>query len=138
MTTSDQACTAIFDRWITQWGTTTPFKFMGETTKLEEGAVPYVILGVVHEPRQRDGQITLGAIGNRKFDRQGRIELLLSTLAKDGRSPLDGLQHTARGIFEARRFSGVQCYDGEFRETGIDGKWHTGRVDILFSYQEIK
>lgn len=136
--TIPQATEIIHDRWLAQWGSTTPTKFAGELTKLPEGTTDFAILGVLHEPRQNDGQATLGAIGVRRFDRQGRIEIMLWSLASKGRAGLDGLAHTARGIFEARRFSGVQCFDGTFHELGVDGKWLTGRIDVLFEYQEIK
>lgn len=132
-----QAVEAMYLRWSTNW-TSSVFAFEGEAHSLDEGVVPWALLGVAHEPRGDDGQQTLGRVGSRRYKRQGRLWVQLSVLESGGRQPLDGLGHTARGIFEGVSFSGIRFFDATFRETGKDGKWLQGMLEAEFDYQEIK
>lgn len=138
--TAAQARDAAVDRFVTSWSGTPAANVTieNEPTHLDKGSAPWVRMGVRHEPRGNDGQSTLGRVGGRRYLREITIWVQLFSLVKDGMVALDALAQEARAIFEGASFSGIRCFDGTFRESGVDGDWQMGMVEVVGDYQEIK
>lgn len=139
MTTLNEAREAIHARFVAQWGTTTRVFFENEKADPANPSStdknPWVRLLVQH---RGGGQSTLGATGNRKFLRRGFVEIIVSTLANTGMAKADELVQTARGIFEATSFSGLDFTNGLPSEGPVNGRWQEMRVVVEFTYEEIK
>ena len=133
MTTINAAREAIYLRWNTQWGATTPFTFDNE--KFSTPDVPWARLTVRNTASE---QRTLGAVGNRRFRRIASVFVQLYDLVDVGLSNLDTLAQTARGIFEGVSFSGLDFTNVIVRESGADGKWFQVVVEAFFDYEETK
>ncbi len=134
MTTLNEAREAVYSRFVTQWGTTTPIVFDDEDFD-EPADSPWVRLAVRNMVR---GQETLGQVGNRRFRSTARVFVQVYTRTNVGVKQGDVLATQARDIFEATSFEGLDFNDGVVRETGPDGKWYQHVVDIAFDYDEIK
>lgn len=134
MTTLGGARESVYSRFVTEWGTTTPFVFDNEEL---EGPTddPWVRLTVRSLTR---GQETMGRTGNRRFRSAALVIVQVYTRTNTGVKRGDELATQARDIFEARGFSGLDFNDGVVRETGPDGKWYQHVAEIAFDYEEIK
>lgn len=135
MTDINEAREAVYQRFASQWGTTT-YTFEGEHFEADKQKEAWVRLSV----RQLGGgQETLGPPGARKFRR--RAQALLQTFVpsesasiKDG----DALAKAGRAIFEGQSFSELDFDDGEIQELGDDGRWFTHLMRAFFAYTETK
>ncbi len=134
MTTLNEAREAVYTRFVTQWGTTTPVAFDDEDFE-EPADSPWVRLTVRNVSR---GQETLGRAGNRKFRSAAQVFVQVYTRTNTGVKQGDTLATQAKDIFEATSFSGLDFNDGVVRETGPDGKWYQHLIEIAFDYEEIK
>ena len=134
--TLTEAREAIYLRWITLWGTTTPFVFTNEKFKAPTDA-PWARLTILHE---QGGDPTLGPPGSnkRKFRRRGRVLINLFDKVDTGTRSLDLLASQARDIFEGTQFSGLYFVSADVREIGQDGEWQQFIVDAPFDYDETK
>ncbi len=134
MTTLNEAKESIYSRFVTEWGTTTPFTFDNE--ELEEPANdPWVRLTVRGLSR---GQETLGRTGNRRFRSAALVFVQVYTRTNTGVKQGDELAVQAKDIFEAISFSGLDFNNGVVRESGAQGKWYQHLAEIAFDYDEIK
>ena len=133
MTTPIEAREAIYNQFITAWGTTTPFTFDNE-----KFAAPNVAWARLTVRNSESIQRTLGAPGNRRFRRVGSVFIQLFDLVDGGMSTLDTLTKTARDIFEGVSFSGLDFTNVVSRESGADGKWFQVVVEAFFDYEETK
>lgn len=134
MTTINEAREAIYLRWSTQWGTTTPFTFDNESFSAPDKGQWARLTVRNTESEQR----TLGAPGNRRFRRVASVFVQLYDLVDEGLETLDILAQTARGIFEGVSFSGLDFTNVVVRESGADGKWFQVVVEAFFDYEETK
>ena len=135
MTTLNESRAAIYDRFIADWGSTTPFVFDNEQFEKEPIDTPWVRLVV----RNITGtQETLGRKTNRRYNRQGLIIGSVYTPSNQGTAEADDLATQFRSIFEGEKFSGVYVNNANLREVGNDGEWFQINIDIFFFYEEIK
>jgi hypothetical protein len=133
MTTINEAREAVYERWDTQWGSTTPFTF--ENEDFDTPDVPWARVSVRNQASE---QRTLGAPGNRRFRRIASVFVQIFDLVDNGLLTLDGLSQTARTIFEGVSFSGLDFNNVVVRESGTDGKWYQFVVEAFFDYEETK
>lgn len=134
MTTINESRKVIYDKFVTLWGTTSPFTFANEQFNEPEN-LPWVRLTVLNELGQQETQ---GVIGNRKYNRSASIKAQVFTLANTGVSKSDELTTKIQDIFEGNTFTGVYIYNSNINEIGTDGKWYMALVEISFFYDEIK
>jgi len=135
MTTLNEARDAVYDRFASQWGTTSAYQLDNQDKKLDEGTVSWARLAV----RQMDSaQNTLGPVGARRFRRSAMAFIQIFVPSNKGTKEGDDLAQTARAVFEGASFSGLDFTDGVIRETGPDGKWFQYVVEVKFDYDEIK
>jgi len=132
--TLNQAREAIYQKWVDDWGVTTPFTFASEKYTAPTDS-PWARVTVIEEAGEQD---SLGSDGCRKFLRRGRVLIQLYDIVDNGLRDLDILATTARDIFEGTRFSGIWFTNVDVRETGSDGEWYQFVVDAPFSYQDTK
>lgn len=125
---------AIYQEFLTAWGATSPFTFENEAYTPTAG-VSWVRLSVRHNTSLQD---SIGGVGNRKFERSGRVFIQIFTPLDRGLRPADALTATARAIFEGVRVSGIVFYSPVIREIGPDGAWLQVNVECPFDYQEVK
>jgi len=123
---------AIYERFETAWGTTTPIMFDNENDSppTEES---WVRLSVRHRDSE---QKALGEVGFRLYRRLGSVFLQLFTPFDSGQRQLDNLIELARPIFEGARFSGVDFTNARVQELGIVDGWNAALIEFLFSYDE--
>lgn len=135
MTTTLEARDAIVKRWLANWSESDAVTVLqGEVSRPDRGT-PYVLLTVSHTT---SGQETIGAVGNRNFLRAGNIIATIHVPTKNGTKLADTLAQSARAIFEATSFDGVDVYAAEVNELGSDGEWLVWTVVAPFNYQERK
>ncbi len=137
MTTINQAKEAIYLAFETAWDTTGhPFTLDNEDFTPPEGT-PWARCVVRHTVGPQD---SLGAVGNRKFLRQGSVLVQVYTLINDGTATSDALVKTVSEAFEGKTLPGtsVTIFDMAPRETGPTGKWYQVVVEGTFNYEEIR
>lgn len=135
MTTLSEAREAIYQRWATNWGSTSAYCFENQGSSLQEGRTPWAMVFVRHNV---SSQQTLGPTGYRRFRRFGSIYVQINTLIDTGLKANDDLAYQAKAVFEGTSFSGLACTDSTVREVGSDGKWYTQLVEVDFDYEETK
>ena len=135
MTTISQAREAIYGRFNTNWGTTSPFQFDNENFTPPDKAWARLVVRHIGSSQE-----TLGSSGNRKFERRAVVFIQIFTKADKGTSEADTLVRIARDIFEGINFSGLRFLHGVIRETPEpqDSKWYQVVVEIFFAYDETK
>ena len=134
MTTLAEAKQAITDRFITAWEGKT--LYTTENTGFSEPEdKTWVRLTVRHK---EGGQVSLGRVGNRRYDRKGIIAVSVFTPMEQGTSEADELSQFALELFEGTRFNGVTVNNGTIREVGVDNKLYQEMMQAEFEYYEIK
>lgn len=139
-----QARDAIEKRWLAAWGDTTAYTFDNE--KLLPPAVvaanaasadidSWVRLVVRHIISNQE---TIGAEGNRKFERQGKIVIQVFTPVDKGTADADTLVIAAGAVFEGTRFEGLVCYAATPIEIGVAERWYQTNVEVPFTYYDTK
>lgn len=140
MPTVTQAKASIHKRFITQWGTRTPYTFEGEPfdptdkEQVPEGSA-WTRLAVRHSAANQD---TMGQAGNRKFRRFGFVVVEIFVPKDTGTLSLDQYTDAVKDCFEAIRFEGIVFEAMDHRERGVSGPWLSVVAEIRFSYEEVK
>jgi hypothetical protein len=135
VTTLNEAREAVYDRFVVQWGVTTPIVFENEqfAAPANDSWVRLSVRGNVVRAQE-----TLGSVGNRKFRSTGMVFVQVYTRADVGLKQGDDLSKQARDVFDAVSFSGLDFLAGLVRETGVDGKWQQHLVEVNFDFDETK
>lgn len=129
--------------WDTNWviddDPRTPFIFGNEATDLEGGAVAWVRVWIRSLPSRQE---TLGAPGNRKFDRPCLLVADIRTPPGSGQGPGQALGEDVRDLFEAKRLS---PYDIRFDQVDIqdigeieDGRWYSTLAEAAFRFEDVR
>jgi len=119
MTTQAVAREAIYQRWVTNWGITTPYTFENESYTPPANST-WARLTIRHE---QGGEVSLNSVGSRKFMRRGRVLVQIFDPVDSGTSNLDLLSDQARDVFEGASFSGLSFFGADIRESGSDGEY---------------
>lgn len=139
MTTSSQARQEVYETLKTVWESTyagMPIVFANESFD-SKGVAEYISV----EVRQTGGgQDTLGAVGNRRFERRGLVFVQLYAAVNRGLARLDELSKTVLDTLEGKTLpvNNVFLYSGVFRELPPEGAWIRGSVTVQITYDEIK
>lgn len=135
MTTLNQARTAIYEEFQAAWGATTPFTFDNE--KYTPPDTEWARLTVRHTASTQD---TLGAQGNRRFERIGSVFIQIFVPTNQGTTRADELATIARETFEGKSLTGttIRFLDVIVRETGVDGQYYVVVVEATFQYDETR
>jgi uncharacterized protein DUF4128 len=135
-TTLVDAREAMYQRFSTQWGSTTPVAFDNEKFEPPVGT-SWVRVSVRH---QTAGQETLQVAGNRQFLRGGEAVVQVFAAQDRGTRAADLLAQQARAIFEgvALNSNGIRFTDVLVREIGESEGWYQVNVEATFQYQERK
>lgn len=111
-----EAKKALLAHWIVQWplkagGTQAAptVKYALPNRKLAQPTPPFASVEIVHLPSD---QRTMGAVGNRRFERVGRIDVRLFGPRDQGTEALDTLAEYVREIFEAKRIGSTSTVHG--------------------------
>lgn len=129
-----QARKVLYDRWTSVWAARTPFCFDGEPfTPPATGQWARVKVQNVTSL-----QASLGAAGNRKFDRYGFVYVQIFTPMGTGYLVLDGLVSIVKDAYEAQTVGGVCLYAMEHEELPTEPRWQGIVCRIPFTYNEIK
>lgn len=135
MTTLNEARDAVYERFLTQWGVTTPLTFDNEAFDPPSDGSAWIRISVRNEFGQ---QASLGPPGQRRFDRFARVFVQIFTKPDTGLKEADTLATLAQGIVEAVSFDGLRFKSGSIREVGVSDGWQSHLVDVPFDYQETK
>ena len=134
MTTVVDARELIYDRFVTNWGSTTDFWFGNEEADPSPGTA-WLRVSVTHTDSQ---QQTIGAAPFRKFQRNGIITFQIFTPitgsnAEDIRTA-DGYVDTLRATWESVDFSDIWTRDAVHNEIGPDGDFYQTNLEVGFLY----
>lgn len=140
MTTLNQARTAVYQRFLTEWvdgaAPLTPYCFDNEVL---DAQVNWARCFVVSLP---NAQETLGAPGNRKFKRRALAQVNIYVKPGQGMKAADALVKVAMDMFEGRSLLGttVKFFEASSAEVGIvdEGRWFLLTVQAYFDYEQIK
>lgn len=138
MSTIRQARTAIQNRFITEWGVTSPFT-LDNRGNLINGDLPdtWVRLTVRNMPSKRHVMGTFN--GQKKYERRGLILINIFTLHNGGTAEGDDLCQKVKTIFESVRFNDIVTFEADYRDIGArDGKFYQMNVEIEFLYHETR
>lgn len=125
---------ALYQAFNTAWAGATPIVFENEDYTETEAA--FVRFSMRNEEA---GQNSLGASGNRSFERSGRIFVQIFTpVNEDGMVPADTHAEAARTVLEGVTIGGVHIYGVSTREVGPEGKWFYTLVEAPFTYYTTK
>ncbi len=129
----------IYQRWATQWASTTPYTFANEAY---EPAVQtaWVSVNVFHTASRLEAIGGRGYGGMNLYERQGICTIRIFVPQDQGIRAADSLAQQARSIFEgvtlasnAIRFTNV-----DIREVGPADSWFVIELDAAFQYDERK
>lgn len=137
MTTLNEAREAMYQALYSAWSGTTPIQFDNEDYDPPRGG-EWARLTVRH---QDSGQDTLGAKGNRKYERSGIAWTQVFVPKNTGTARADVLATLARETFEGERLAGTTVYftDVIVREVGAtDDGWYQVNVEANFTYHETR
>lgn len=134
MTTINEAREVVYERVRSLW-TQSIFTFDGNAF-VEPKSDPWIRVSV----RQRGGgQITLGGVGNRRYQRDASVHGQVFVPTGVGLEENDTLARTFRDLFEGvPRIGGLEFNDGSIMEIGPKGNKQQHNVEIEFSYHERK
>lgn len=133
-----EAIEAICARWKTQWEAAypaVPYSFPNEAVTPPADGSAYVALAINEETSR---QASLAPIGDRRFERNGRVLIRIGVPADGGQKLLAQYVKTARDVFEGVSFGGVNTFAVSSRPSGTDGRWFYSVVDAPFRYYETK
>lgn len=134
MTTPNEARTAVYSRFTTQWTNGVAYTFENEKYDPPETA-PWVRLTVRNLLSEQD---CLGAPGHRRFRRVAMVFAQVFVPLDTGTKDSDALVSALQGIFEGQSFSGLDFTAVSSREVGVDEAWHLTLVEAPFDYEETK
>lgn len=135
MTTLNQATEAIYQHFIDSGiGGSIVVVFDGETYQPVEGT-SWLRASIRHI---NSFQNTLGAPGNRNFERQASFNAQIFTPVDSGRKAADLLAQSVRDIFEGVSLSGIYFFQSSVKEGLTDGVWYSIVVNNFFTYNETK
>lgn len=134
MTTLNDAKKSVYDRFILLWAAITPIALDNEELE-EPPESAWVRVTVRQVGRLQD---TLGATGNRKMRSTANAFVQVYTRTNQGTSEGDLLAQTARDIFDAVSFDGLDFLAADISEEGVDEKWYVHLVSAEFDYEQIK
>lgn len=138
MTTVTQATEAIYQHFVDGTSLAAANYTFDDESFTPPSDELWVRLSVRHAP---GGQETLGATGNRKFERRGRIIAQIFEPVGSGRRDRDVQADELLGIFEGVSVTGTTVRfhgSSEPRELSPDGRWSGLAVDVEFRYTEAK
>lgn len=107
-------------------------------TGLPAGTATWARLTIIHNLGQ---QVTLGAVGNRRFRRFGIVTVQIFTPAGDGLTRADAMVKIAMDALEGATTDGGDTVDfrrARFNEVGEDGPWHQTNVTAEFEYDAVR
>ena len=136
MSTINEVRELVYQTFVTGWGTTTDFTFDNEKFDPPNDA-SWVRLSVRNTVSNQE---SLGAVGNRKFQRDAIIFTQIYDLANSsGLLNLDTLGELVRTIFEGKTLSS-QAYTTNtlLREVGTEGAWFVLIAETNLTYFDIK
>lgn len=134
MPTIEIARESIYQSFVTGWGSFTPSTLENEVFNPTTG-VSYVRMVVRHDDRAQE---TLGAVGNRKFETDGRVVVQIFTPIDKGAGVADPIVEKVRSIFEGKTIDSIRYYIVNSRELNPDGKWNMVVAEVAFVYNETK
>lgn len=112
---------AILQHWITQIAIRAPsLVFTIDNRKLTQPTPPFAQVSILN---LGSDQRTIGAPGNRRFERSGFIDVSLYGARDRGRGELDTLAEAVIEIFEAIDLSGLRTYATSVREIRNDREY---------------
>lgn len=136
--TDAEAYEAVAERFVDQWGSTTPIVLGSESVSENDyRTTGYVRLSMRIVSRS---QATLGPEGGRKYDNRHSIyvQVFVPAAESGGDKRLIELGQQARNVFEGKRFSGIVCDDGEVTHLGTDGMWLMALARVFATFEEVK
>lgn len=135
MTTESETRTAIYRRFLTNFDELTSDRIAFDNENfIKPDSGNWVRLTVRHSVRS---QYTIGEAGNRKVRGRGRIFIQVFTSTGAGQMDGDNLCRLSGLIFDTKTFEGVICEAYSVRESGPDGEWNQGLVEIPFTYFDV-
>lgn len=132
---------AILQRWMTLWpaaSSNVPYVFDND---VRDESATYARVRIIDLPSE---QWTLGAPGNRKFQRTGDIEVELKGPGNVGSKQLDQLTSAVRSVFESVRFGvtdgeqGVTTFASSSFVEATDGQYWILVITTPFEYYEVR
>jgi hypothetical protein len=138
MVTLVDAEQSILARFVANW-TGTPasrliFENEGHST-VDADESPWLRLAIQELTRE---QITLGAVGQRKYESKCRVFVQVMTPVNSGARKGKELGEQVRSLLEGETFSDLYFYDCSVRGAGSDEKWLMTVVDARFDFWETK
>lgn len=134
MPTIEVARESIYQSFVDGWSSFTPKTLENEDFTPTSG-ISYVRMVVRHDDRKQE---TLGVVGNRKFETDGRVVIQIFTPTDKGAGIADPIVEKVRSIFEGKTIDSIRYYEVNSRELSPDGKWNMVVAEVAFVYNETK
>ncbi len=137
MTTPLEAEQAILTRWVSEWGTTTPFVFTEERQPdaIQTGETDWVLFQVVDVDTEKQ---TLGREGNRRFLRRAAVSITIYVPSGKGVARALELAQQARTVFEGIRLGDLSFFPADIERIGSVPPEYLILVTCPFDYTERK
>lgn len=129
--------TQLYQAFVAAWSSTAPFCFDNEAFKPTDG-VPWVRASLRNLTSKQE---TLGATGNRRFERGASFVVQSFTVLSKGLAVADAQAQIVRNTLEAIRIQSgdVRTYAAQVREIGpTDDGWYQMNIDVPLFYTEIR
>jgi hypothetical protein len=129
----------IYQRFVDQWGTTTPYVFDNEAYSAPVES-PWVRIAVRHAVSTLETIGGIGVGGVNTFQRTGIVFAQVFTPLDQGLYQADVLSQQVRAIFEGVTLSSnaIRFTNAEIREIGPSENWYLTNVQATFQYDERK
>ena len=129
MTSLNVAREALYQAFVNGWAGATDVVFQNDD--YTEGSTAWARFIVNNETA---AQNSIGIVGNRHFERSGRIFVQIFIPINTGLAAGDTLAELAQTILEGKTISGVHIYGVSVREVGPENNWFYMLVEAPFKY----
>jgi hypothetical protein len=122
-------------KFISDWGTTTDVSYDNVEFDLKGRTDEWVRISVTPI---LSAQTSLGKKGDRKYQRNGLINIQVFTPLGENTGLAVVLSQQALEIFEGESFDGVTCNNGDITTIGRNEGWYQTNVSIDYNFIERK
>lgn len=121
--------------FLTSWGSTTPVA-IDNVEFTPPGVVgEWVALSFTYVS---GGQASVGDEGNRRYDRQARVSLLVNVPVNSGTSRAEELAEKFLDIFDGTRIGPATGTNGSYADIGFDGTCYRVLAEVDLLYTQIR
>ena len=131
-----QAVYAVFDAAWSAQDDAPPVSYDNDAYEPPADGSPYAL---VFMRETSSAQVSLGAPGERLYERQGIVQVrVYAPAGQEGTDASDRMAEVARAALEGASAGDVDLFSSVVRPSVVDGRWFVASVDTTFRYLTVQ